>query len=363
MDKAKSAINDFMGKAGQKDTTVHETVAPAVTHETVKQHQHENVQTAVDKEVHQDHYHRTVQPVQDREVLPEQHSHNLGAVQHREFDHRKHDDTKRSLADEQAQFHNKQAIHDKTHSQSAAAVVGGEHVHHHLHETIQPVVHKETIQPSVVHTTVPIHETHHNAAQHHSVSELPPVNMSEFKERGGILSGREERYDAFEGEPKNIGGQLKGILHGEGKDGKHASGDLKRAAQHGDHNPTDGGISAAGSTGRGVLGSGAAVTGGSHHQHGDHHHDQTRNGGLTGGNNLGNNGNTNTYRGIETADGAGNVGKHSTSGVGGQRSMLDANDTNNTHHDTTTGAKKPGLMAKLNPKVDSDGDGKAGFMK
>lgn len=352
MDKAKSAINDFMGKAGQKDTTVHETVAPAVTHETVKQHQHEEVQTAVDKEVHQDHYHRTVQPVADREVLPEQHSHNLGAVQHREFDHRRHDETKQSLAQEQAQFHDKRVIQDATHSQSAAAVVGGEHVHHHLHETIQPVVHKETIQPSVVHTTVPIHETHHNAAQHHAVSELPPVNMAEFKERGGILSGREERYDAFEGEPKNIGGQLKGILHGEGHDGRHASSDLKRAAQHGDHNPVDGGVSAAGSTGRGVLGSGAAVTGG-------HHHDQSRTGGVTG---------DNTYRGIETADGAG-LGKHSSSGVGGQTgsgrqtSMLDVDGNNTSRTDSNTSGKKPGLLAKLNPKVDSNGDGKAGFMK
>jgi len=39
------------------------------------------------------------------------------------------------------------------------------------------------------------------------------------------------------------------------------------------------------------------------------------------------------------------------------------------HHSTNdnshaSGAhKKPGLLAKLNPKVDADGDGKAGFMK
>jgi len=34
------------------------------------------------------------------------------------------------------------------------------------------------------------------------------------------------------------------------------------------------------------------------------------------------------------------------------------------HRENEDGAhKKPGLLAKLNPKVDADGDGKAGFMK
>merc|ERR1712230_298871 len=33
---------------------------------------------------------------------------------------------------------------------------------------IQPVIQKETIQPSVVHTTVPVHEVHQNEAKHHT---------------------------------------------------------------------------------------------------------------------------------------------------------------------------------------------------
>ena len=130
MDKAKAAVSDFMKKAGHHDTTVHESVAPAVQHETVKQHQHENVTTAVDKEVHQDHYHRTVQPVHDKEVLPEQHTAKLGSVQHREFDHRDHEGSKQALATDQAQFRDERTVHDTTHSQSAAPAIGGEHVHH-----------------------------------------------------------------------------------------------------------------------------------------------------------------------------------------------------------------------------------------
>lgn len=75
----------------------------------------------------------------------------------------------------------------------------------------------------MVHTTVPIHEVHHNAAQHHSTSALPAVSMSDFKKQGGVLSGREERYDGFQGEPRSVGGALgsddsqmgaSGISHG-----------------------------------------------------------------------------------------------------------------------------------------------------
>jgi len=68
----------------------------------------------------------------------------------------------------------------------------------------------EVIAPTVVHTTVPIHEVHHNAAQHHATSALPAVSLADFKRQGGVLTGREERYDGFEGEPKSVGGALSG---------------------------------------------------------------------------------------------------------------------------------------------------------
>lgn len=130
MDKVKDTIKNFTAKAGHADTTVHETVAPAVTHERVKTHEHEEINTAVDKEVHQDHYHRTVQPVVDKEVLPEQHKANIVATQHREFDHRDNQALKASLSAEQQQFKNERIVESTTHSESTAPTVGGEHVHH-----------------------------------------------------------------------------------------------------------------------------------------------------------------------------------------------------------------------------------------
>lgn len=235
MDKAKAAITDFMGRSGHHDTTVHEAVAPAVQHESVKPHVHEEINTAIDKEVHQDHYHRTVQPVHDREVLPEKHEAKIGAVQHREFDHRDHESTKHNLVADQARFKDERVIEETSHSQSVAPVVGGEHVHHHIHETIQPVVQKETIQPSVVHTTVPIHEVHHNKATHHETTALPAMTMEQFKAKGGALTGREERYDQFEGVPKNIGGSTAGGF-GAASGLTHKDGHIsKDHARHGDY--------------------------------------------------------------------------------------------------------------------------------
>jgi hypothetical protein len=43
---------------------------------------------------------------------------------------------------------------------------------------------------------------------HHQTSVLAPVTMAEFKRQGGVLTGREERFDFFEGEPRSIGGTL-----------------------------------------------------------------------------------------------------------------------------------------------------------
>jgi hypothetical protein len=304
MDKVKAALTDFTHRSGHHDTTVHEAVAPAVTHETIKPHQHEEINTAVDKEVHQDHYHRTVQPVKDREVLPETHTAKLGAVQHREFDHRDHDTVKRSLAQEQAQFRDERRVEGTTSSQSVAPTIGGEHVHHHIHETIQPVVDREVIQPNVVHTTVPIHEVHHNKATVHETTALPTMTIDEFKHKGGVLSGREERYDEFEGVPKNIGGGTAGGF-GNVRDGHHS------------HNTTAG------------------------------PHDS----------NLGNRADPRVDSDRSGAGyGTGNTGRHV-----GTDGAIGSNTTRDGHHSSSTG--KPSLMDKLNPKKDTDGDGKRGIME
>jgi hypothetical protein len=214
MDKAKRVVEDFTSRAGHHDTTVTENVAPAVEHETVRPTQHEEINTAINKEIHQDHYHQKVQPVHDTQVLPEQHMHKQGKVISREFDNRDNASTERALRSEQAKLRDERTVTGTTHTQSHAPVVQGEQVHHHVHETIQPVVHKETIQPSVVHTTVPIHETHHEQAKIHGTTTLPAVSMDEFKRQGGALGGQQSRTGTFEGCPKGV--HMPGCGHAEG---------------------------------------------------------------------------------------------------------------------------------------------------
>lgn len=127
--------------SGQENTAVDETVAPAVEHET-KTNKHETrEQDVIEKERHQDHYHTTIQPLQDREELPEEHKHEQGATQYREVDH---DDggAKDEVDAQRAEFRNTSEQAATQESKTKEATVSGEHVHHHLHETIQPVIYK-----------------------------------------------------------------------------------------------------------------------------------------------------------------------------------------------------------------------------
>jgi hypothetical protein len=327
MDRAKQAVSDFMHKAGHHDTTVHEKVAPAVTRETVKPVAEEKVQKAVDREVHQDHYHTSVQPVHDRQVLPEKHKHNLLPVEHRQHEHGNGQDITRRLEQEAAQFRDESITAPTKHTTAEAPTVAGEHIHHHVHETIQPVVQRETVQPEVIHTVVPVHEVHHNAAQHHSTTALPAVSLADFKKQGGTLSGRGERYDGFEGEPRSVGTALssEGSRQGTGSTNSHSHTNTTRSQ----------GLT----QGAGDMGHHHNITGtgGIAHQHGT-----TGTSGVNDGRHLGDNSGVR-----DTRDNAGMSGTSGTTGLSGN------------HHTTS----KPSLLQKLNPATDTDGDGKKGIME
>jgi len=313
MDAARAAVSKITGRTGHT-TEVHEVVNPAVTRETVKPMRHEETTQAIDKEVHQDHYHTTVQPLAHKEVLPEQHSHQMAPVQERSFTHGDHEGVKRDVAAELGQFKDTSIVTDTQHTRSAAATVAGEHVHHHVHEHVQPVIHKETIQPEVVHTTVPIHETHHAAAQHHGMSALPMKTLDEFKAAGASLHGStRETHEEYEGAPRPY------------------NKDLQTSAEQ--------------------------VLSGTHHGHHGHHN--TSGTGVTGGTGL------NTTTNTSTSTRTGTSGEHMGSGpgVGTTGTFGSSNASGNIGSQTSHSSGKPSLMDKLNPKVDADGDGKAGFMK
>jgi len=313
MEAARAAVSKITSRKGHT-TDVDEYVNPAVVSETVKPHRHEEVQEAVDREVHQDHYHTTVQPIAHKEHLPEKHTHNIIPQVHREIKHDNEAETKQRVARELGQFQNTSTTHQTTHSTQAAPTVTGEHVHHHVHETVQPVIHKETIQPEVVHTTVPIHETHHAGAQHHGLSALPMKTLDEFKHAGGVIGGsKTHTHEEYDGAPRPYNEKLSTTIEKvlPGHHGSHTGTDSGLTGSH--HNGTNSGLTGSHSTGT-HTGTGSGLTG----SHTDHHN---------GSSNLG------------TTD------RRPDSGIGSD---------NHT---------KPSLMDKLNPKVDANGDGKAGFMK
>ena len=124
-------------------------------------------------------------------------------MQVREFEQGNQGDTRQRLEGEAAQFGNTSQTMDTQQTSGEGAAATGEHVHHHVHEQVQPVINKETITPEVVHTTVPIHETHRAAAEHHGTSTLPTRTMDDFTSGGGSLQGSgTTAHETYEGDPR-----------------------------------------------------------------------------------------------------------------------------------------------------------------
>jgi len=171
------------------DRTVDQRILAPVVHEHITKKEQEDIQTVIEKEEHQDIYHTTVQPVKDTEIKPEQHKYEQAAVANREFDHDDASRVQARLAEEAAQFRNTVSEGETQRTRVVEPEVVSEHKHIHIHETIQPVIEKETVVPTVIHTTVPIHEVHHEASVFEGTSVAPVMTAEEFKKLGGKVAG------------------------------------------------------------------------------------------------------------------------------------------------------------------------------
>lgn len=182
-------------------------VEPAVQHEQVKPEKHEKIYRPVDKEIHQEHHHTTVQPVKDREVRPEKHVHEQEGPRRKHIKRSGSDHVRNELETERIALgltENEREVGETHHTVEEAPTIQGQHVHHHIHEHIQPVIEKETVQPVIVHKTKPIHEVHELEPKHHEATVLPPVSLDELKKKGQDLNREpEERQYTFKGEPES----------------------------------------------------------------------------------------------------------------------------------------------------------------
>lgn len=316
MEAARNVVSSFLGRDGKQHTNVDETVNPAVTSETVKPHRHEETTEAVDREVHKDHYHTSVQPLEHRETLPEEHKHNLAPQVEREFRHGDKEQERARVGAELGQFKDTSTTHETTQSSAAAPSQTGEHVHHHVHENVQPVIHKETIQPEVVHTTIPIHEKHTAPSEHHGLSQLPVKTLDEAQNAGTDLTGGARSHEEYEGHPRPYSAELQQ---------ERRPVDINPQAHEGTHDP--------GKTGHfGDLKTGTSGTSGATGTSGHIHQstDETSNSGYGREANLGS--------GVAAGSGARDPGLNRTTAESGRD--LDGNHTKGTFGDsgaTTTG--------------------------
>lgn len=122
-----------------KNTTVDVSVHEPVEHAHIKKQHETREQKVVDKDIHQDHYHTTIQPLKDTEVLPEKHDY-IQQEKERNIDK----DTGAAKAKAEADLEQFKNTTDKEefHAKSKEPTQVNEHVHHHVHETVIPVVEK-----------------------------------------------------------------------------------------------------------------------------------------------------------------------------------------------------------------------------
>ncbi|KAK4941594.1 hypothetical protein LTR10_018471 [Elasticomyces elasticus] len=389
MEQARAAVDKVTGNRGHK-TEVEENVRPAVVQETVRPTQLEEVTQAKQRDVHQDHYHTTVQPLTDREVLPEQHRHQMAEAEEREFHHGNHDEERRLREQEMAKFQDSRQVESASVSQSQRTVEG-ESVHHHVHETVQPIVQKEVIQPEVVHTTKPIHEIHHSSSQFHGQSVLPTKSLNEVG--GEIPTGSTGNVETYEGVPRKYNQkfqteQTEADRHPDKKGvdgpGSHHTGGtgladneefvedehmVRRGERHSGHHHGQHHTGTSGTTGTTGM-TGTSGTGGV----GSQGYEQGRGEDLYRGNQTGLGGSSTSRSGEYPGESTGTSGMTGTSGTTGTSGMTGTSGhhsgtsgtTGTTGTSDTTGTsgthQKASLLDRINPFKDTDGDGKKGIM-
>jgi len=55
-----------------------------------------------------------------------------------------------------------------------------------------------------VHTTVPVHEVHHEATHHHGTTTPLAMSIDEVKHKGGVLGGKDRVYTENNGCPPGV---------------------------------------------------------------------------------------------------------------------------------------------------------------
>ncbi|KAJ9125859.1 hypothetical protein QFC24_002643 [Naganishia onofrii] len=211
MSNALNHAKEFLTRSAQNDSTeVCSETAPEIVQEHIKQNERVETVEAIDRERHVHHHQHRVQPIVDKQVLDTKHEFNVLPEVTRESKHDMIPEHRAKLEEQRNLYHNTQTAAPVVREQVAGGVQANEHVHHHVHETIQPVIQRETVASTHVHTTIPIHEKIHDAPVVHEMTTLPTVTLDEFKSKAGGVHAHSHRdgdhsHQYYEGSPR-VGG-------------------------------------------------------------------------------------------------------------------------------------------------------------
>jgi len=163
------------------DTTLSTEIAPEVVHETVLPSERLEVRKDILQEHELHHHQQRVQPVTDQRILETQHKAQTLETEHHHLKNEMAHDDKTRLEGFHTQHRDEQNVADTERTRVDLDPTVREKFHHHIHETIQPVIQRETVAPTVVHTKGVVHEHIHDQPIVHDPTIEPAKTLEEFK--------------------------------------------------------------------------------------------------------------------------------------------------------------------------------------
>merc|ERR1711977_144784 len=171
MDNAAAAVSKLFGAGSTTNDAEQPTSSTPST--TATKSTTQDVDVDVDADT-------TVEPLKDSEVLPEKHDYEQES---KEKNINRDDSTAREKAANDTAGYQSSIDEKKFESSTKEPTIVDEHVHHHLHETIQPVIEKEVLDPSVTHKRVDVKENIQEQSKHHGVTTNSAISVDEFQKK------------------------------------------------------------------------------------------------------------------------------------------------------------------------------------
>ncbi|RDB18314.1 hypothetical protein Hypma_000536 [Hypsizygus marmoreus] len=179
--------------AESDDQTLHEThQLNPVTHERVRHVEVEEVTRQKEHDRHIHHIQHHTQPVMVFDTRPEQHHdkasvHPVTKIQER---HANSAEEKNVLESQVRQRQDSVEHEPKERVVVDKGTKVHENIQHHIHHVVQPIIEKESIDRSRIHTVIPIHQVSHEIPVIREPRILAPVSIDGFVEtQAGTMSG------------------------------------------------------------------------------------------------------------------------------------------------------------------------------